>query len=718
MRCKPLALLLLAFANSVQADDSSRTIGFVRDVLPVLTKSGCNGGACHGSFQGRGGFRLSLYGFNPRADYEALVQEARGRRVQASSPAHSLILRKATGVMAHRGGKRFDTASESYAILQQWLLQGFTPPRADDAVVNRLELNAAELVLRPGEEYVLQVRAVWSDGKTTDITRWAMFDSTAEHVATIAAEPRIKASAPGRAAITVGFLGKVAALPVTVPYSVNVAAAPPRHNWIDDLVIAEWQKVRLEPAPLAQDSEFLRRVHLDLIGTLPTVDEARAFLQSTDPQRRTKLIDELLTRPVYVDYWALKWGDLLRTHRRWLGMKGLQSFQGWLKTALRENKSMDAFVRELLTAKGNLYANGPVAFYFVNPTLDELAETTAQVFLGIRLQCAKCHHHPFEAWSQDDYHGLAAFFARVERKDTGDGGSFGGAQSLRLAASGAVKHPTTGATVFPRLLGYAFDAKQEDERRALAEWITDKQNPYFARNIVNRYWGYLFGRGLVEPIDDVRATNPASHPALLDALARDFAAHQYDVKHLLRTLCNARVYQLASELAPKNDVEGVFFRCRQPRRLPAEVLLDAINQAAGVSETFPELPLGTRALALPDPAIVSTFLDLFGRPQRRTTCECERPNDPDLRQVLRLANGKEIHQKVIDPRGRIACLLKEGRTETAILDDLYLATLSRFPTPAERAAASELRRTAPTPSEGWEDLLWTLLNCTEFALNH
>lgn len=705
-------------------------VQFSRDVVPVLTKAGCNAGSCHGSFQGRGGFRLSLLGFDPHMDYDALVREARGRRILASAPAHSLILRKPTGAMAHGGGKRLTVDSAAYRILHDWITSGLPGPRTDDPRVVRLEVTPAEATLRPDQQANLKVQAVWSDGHRQDATAWALFETVNEPVAEVSAAGVVKALHAGRATITIRYLGQVAAVPITVPFvQTETARKPGRNNFVDDFILAEWKKVGMQPAPPASDAEFIRRVYLDLIGTLPTPEEVRRFLNSKEDNKRGRLIDSLLERPEYVDYWALKWSDLLRAHRRTLGEKGLHSFGGWLRQNLRENRPIDQFVRELLTAQGNLYTSGPVAFYYVDQTPEELAETTAQLFLGIRLQCAKCHHHPYEVWGQDDYYGLAAFFSRIQRKDTKEQGRYGGAQSVRLAAEGKLIHPVTGLEQPPRVLGQAPPATDSnDPRQGLAQWVTQKDNPYFARNIVNRYWGYLFGRGLVEPIDDLRSTNPATHPGLLDALAGDFVQQGYDLKHLLRTLCNSSAYQLAGEVAPQRDTDGMFFTHRRPRRLSAEVLLDAINQAAGTRESFDEngrgrfgvanvLP-GTRAIALPDPTVVSYFLDTFGRPKRTSTCECERSSQPDLSQVLHLINNDKIHEKVISSGSRVANLLKEKKSDAEIVDELYLAALARLPSARESEQIRQLLAESPSRKEGFEDLLWTLLNMAEFACNH
>ncbi len=690
---------------------------FARDVVPALTKLGCNAGNCHGSFKGRGEFRLSLLGFDPAADYDAIVVESRGRRVFTAAPDKSLLLMKGTGQIAHGGQKRMPVDSEAYRVVRDWIARGVR--RADWPTVTKLDVSAADITLKPGETRDLMVKATWSDGTTQDATKLALYETNREPVATVAATGRIEARGPGRAAITVRYMGQVAAVLTTVPFGAAQDFTFPAANLIDTHLVTEWKKLGLLPGKLSSDEDFLRRVSLDLIGTLPTPDEIRRFLADPDSKKRAKLIDALLDRAEYADYWSIKWSDLLRAHRKHLGEKGLASFNDWLRQSLRDNRSLDKLVRELLTAQGNLFTNGPAAFYFVDRLPDELGETTAQVFLGVRLQCAKCHHHPFEVWTQDDYHGMAAFFPRVKRKDTGENGQFGGAQSIRLDSEGTWKHPTTGKTVAPQVLGGKALKLDDpaDPRAALADWIVAKDNPYFARNVANRYWGYLFGRGLVESLDDIRATNPATFPALLDALAADFAKSNYDLKHLLRTVCNSRAYQLACDLKPARDADGEFVTHRRPRPMPAEALLDAVCDAPGVPEMFEKMPPGTRAIALPDPAVTSYFLDVFGRPRRISACECERGGRPDLTQVLHLMNGDALNKKITSEQGRIAKALAAKKTDDEVIEELYLATFSRKPTDADRKLVKAHLASAPSRREGLEDLLWALLNSAEFVFN-
>jgi hypothetical protein len=715
MRLVGLLVVPLLLATA-QADE----VDFVRDVVPALTKSGCNAGACHGSFQGRGGLRLSLLGFDPAADYRALAQEARGRRVFPAAPESSLLLRKATLAMPHGGGQRMTPESPAYRLLVTWIEQGLPPPRSD-LRLTAVQVTPTELLLKSsGAEAQLKLTATWSDGIVRDVTAWAQYELREQEIAEVSPAGLVRATGPGRVAVTIRYLDQVLAVPTSVPFGEQRPFEFVRQNQVDDLLASEWQKLGLVPGPLANDAEFLRRTSLDLIGTLPTVEETRRFLADTRPDKRSKLIDELLQRPEYVDYWSLKWSDLLRAHRRALGEKGLASFHGWLKQRMRENAGFDAIVRELIAAEGNLFTRGPVAYYFVDRTPEDLAETTAQLFLGVRLTCARCHHHPFEIWGQDDYYSLASFFTGVVRKDNREGGAYGGAQAIRMQAGPPMRHPNSGVELPPRALGWTPPVLEagSDVRKPLAQWLTRPDNERFAKTVVNRYWAAMFGRGLVHPVDDLSTSNPPVFPAVLDALSQDFVAHKYDLKHLLRTICNSRAYQLAGDPHTTSDREGKYFIHRTPLRLPAEVLLDAMNQSAGMFEAFTGLPEGTRAIALPDSNVDSYFLTTFGRPRRTSTCDCERMSRLDLAQVLHLANGEKLQAKLSAPEGRIAGLVKSGKPDGELVDELYLATLTRLPAADERGTALKFLAGVPNRQEALEDVLWALLNCPEFVMNH
>ena len=723
-------LLVSCLAGDVPADPTVAEVAgptlveFQRDVVPALTKAGCNVGACHGSFQGRGGLQLSLLGFDPAYDHDALVLSARGRRIARGRPEESLILRKASGQMPHGGGRRISADSAVYRILKTWIGDGVPGPVASAPQVVRIEAQPTEIAFpvvgTTAEPVQMTVTATWSDGSTQDVTPWALYDIRRSEIATISRSGLVMPAEAGRTFLTARYQGQVAAVPVTRPFAtVTEPVDFPSHNFIDELVKAEWQRLGLKPAPIASDTEFVRRPYLDLIGTLPTPDEVRAFLESNDPDKRTKLIDALLERREFVDFWSLRWSDLLRSHRRYVGDKGLASFHGWIRQSVRENTPLDQMARSLLTSQGNLFTSGPVAYYFIDEKPEDLAETTAQVFLGVRLQCTRCHHHPMETWAQEDYYGLAAFFTRLEAKDSGDQGRFGGGRSIR-AASKPLKQLAFAAE--PRIFGEtpADLTTAADPRSVLADWLTQPENPWFARNFANRYWAWLVGRGLVEPVDDFRATNPASNPALLDALAKHLAENRFNAKALIRTICTSRVYQLASEVNPTRDKDGTFFTHRVPRRISAEVLLDAVNQVCGTTETFPQMPAGTRAIALPDPTIPSDFLTTFGRPLRNSACECARGMSPDLSQALHLVNSPALQSRIAHADGRLTKLLKTHppeQNDTAITE-LYLAALARMPRSEELQTIQQLLAESTSRQEVFEDLLWTLLNMGEFVFNH
>ena len=711
--CITFAIVLVASSTAFAADTS---VDFVRDVVPTLTKAGCNNGACHGSFQGRGGFTLSLLGWDPAMDFDAIRRAGRGRRVDLASPANSLLLRKPTGAIAHGGGKRLNTDSTAYRIIHDFIAQGMPSPLADAPKITSLEVLPADLLLKPDGTSPIRVNAKWSDGSTRDVTAWALFDSRDTQACDVSRDGVVTAHRPGRSSVSVRYQGLVASVAVSTPYGspIETPDFKPR-NFIDGIVQKEWQRLGVKPAPCSSDAEFFRRAYLDLIGTLPTPDEAKKFLADTDANKRSKLVEELLERPEYVDHWSMKWSDLLRVHRRYVGDKGLGTFSGWIRRAVRENMPFDKLTRELLTAQGNLFAHGPVAFYFVDSKPEEFAETTAQVFLGVRLQCCRCHHHPFEVWAREDYFGLAAFFTRLEIRENGDKGRFGGLQTLRAVAEETKKLDFAAK---PRALGADAAPPSDDPRVALADWVTSKSNPYFARNFTNRIWSHLTGRGLVEPVDDLRATNPATYPALLDALAKNFADHGFDAKHLIRTICNSAVYQLASEIAPDRDRDASLLTHRKPRRLSAEVLLDAVNQATSFNESFVGNPPGTRAIALPDPTIPSPFLVIFGRPLRNNACDCSRETAPDLLQALHLLNNPEFQAKISGANGRLAKLLESKKTDAEAIEELYLATYSRKPSDREMQTVQKLIAGATNRKEALEDLFWTLLNTPEFSFNH
>jgi hypothetical protein len=696
-----------------------RAVSFRHEVEPVLTKLGCNQGACHGSQHGKGGFRLSLLGFEPEPDHTAIVKSAEGRRVTPFAPEESLLLLKPTLAVAHGGGRRMEADSDEYALIRLWLEQGAPGPGKDDPTVTRVEVLPNRRLMETDQEQRLVVLATLSDGTVRDVTAQARFDSLNDAVAKVDRDGLARTVGQGETNVMVRYQGHAAMSRLTVPFARDKPFTFAANNVLDEKAAAKWRELGLVPSDLCTDAEFLRRAMLDAIGTTPTPDEIEAFLSDTSPDKRARLVDRLLDRPEYVDFWALKWGDLLRVNSAKLGAQGMLAFNLWLRDSFRANKTIGAMVEELVTAQGSIYTNGPANYFRVASTPDDLAETTAQVFMGVRLQCAKCHHHPFESYGQDDYYGLAAYFVRIRTKASQEFGTFGRELVVYVTKTGDVRQPRSGQLMKPRPLNDAPADDPIDRRRALARWLSGPQNPWLAKNVVNRYWGYLMGKGLVNPIDDLRETNPPSNPELLDALASEFASSGFDLKALLRLIMTSRVYQLSALPNPDNRLDDTFFTHYRVKRLTAEQLLDAINAATGSAEKFKGQPLGVRAISLPDPSFPSYFLDTFGRPLRVQACECERSADPNLGQALHLMNGDLVNRKLADPNGRLSRMLKDPKlTDETLVRTLYLLTFNRPPTEAEVEAARPLIVDAPSRTLGAQDLFWGLLNSKEFLFNH
>lgn len=697
-------------------------VNFTMEVIPVLNKLGCNQGACHGAQYGRGGFKLSLLGFDPTYDYGEIVRSAEGRRVVLSDPERSILLAKPSLELEHGGGERMKKGSWEYNLLKAWLEDGAPAPTPQDPEVTRLEILPARRIMKPGEYQQLIVRAIWSNGRVDDVTALAQYDSLNDGLASVTASGLVQCLERGETYIMVRFCGQAGVFQVTSPYRDQIVSLDFQpNNYIDELLMQKWRSLGLTPSSLCSDAEFLRRIYLDTIGTLPTPEEIKSFLADNSPDKRQKAIDRVLNRPEFVDFWALKWGDLLRNNRDILQQKGMWSLHNWIRASLRDNKPLDQLVRELITAQGSTYAEGPANFYRLGRNPGEWAETASQVFLGIRVQCAQCHHHPFEKWGQDDYWGLAAFFARVGTKNSQEYGLFGRETVVYLRPTGEVSHPRKGGIVKPK----PFDGKPiqddgGDRRDKLAEWLTSPENPYFARNFANRFWGYFMGRGLVEPLDDMRATNPPTNPELLDALARDLVQHRFDVKQLMRTIMNSRAYQLSAEVTPGNavDKDNLYYARRTVRRLTAEQLADAIDYATGTQTKYQGLPLGTRAIQLPDSSVPSYLLDVLGRPPRVITCECERSLAPNLASALHLLNGDVVNQKIRQPGGRVDRLFQQKKPLPDIIEELYLVTLCRPPSPEEKQAVLQEIQQASNPRVAIEDLLWSLINSRGFLFNY
>ena len=706
-------------------------INFVEDVIPVLSKAGCNQGACHGAQFGQGGLKLSLFGFAPEQDHPAITRQHNQRRISTVRPADSLLLQKPLMAVAHEGGKRLHKGSADYATLTAWLAAGAPAPRNGDATIRQLTVTPIEQVYTAGQSQQLRVLAEYNDGSARDVTHLARYDSLGKGVAQVSQSGYITATGTGQTAIMIRYRGLAKVSLVVRPFATGaeLTGFEPR-NFIDEHIKTRWQTLGLEPSPDCSDEQFLRRAFLAAIGTLPTQERVEQFLDSNAPDKRTALVDELLgltgdtKRDIYVEqwsaYWAQKWGDILRNNRKQVGEIGMWAFANWIRASLRENKPVDQFVREMLLAQGSIYQYGQANYFKVASQPTDLAETTAQIFLGVRLQCARCHQHPFESYGQSDFYGLAAFFTRVSTKRSSDFGGFGGDTIVRVSSSGSIKHPRTGQVMQPTPLGQSplADIESRDLRRPLSHWLTARENPWFARNIVNRVWGSLMGVGLVEPVDDLRVTNPASHPELLDALAADFVDHGYDLRQLMRSIMVSRVFQLSSTATESNAADSRFYSHYIAKRLPAEVLLDAIDATCGTQERFSGVPLGTHAIELPDPNFSSYFLDTLGRPQRIVACECERTAEPNLAQVLQMANGELVHRKLTEEGGRIAKLIEQQLSNEQAVAQLYLVSLSRRPTELELAHCRSILASADNRSEGLQDILWAILNGREFVFNH
>jgi hypothetical protein len=701
---------------------------FANNVLPAMTKMGCNSGACHGAAAGKNGFKLTLRGYDPEVDYTVLTRQALGRRVNNMEPARSLVLLKPTLSLPHGGGKRFEVNSLEYEVLSSWIAAGAPPPSAADPEIRALEVLPKEANLAPGAEQRILVMAQFSDGHSEDVSRWAIYNSSDESVASVSTDGKVKMQGHGEAAVTVYYLSRVAAARVSVPFNNPVTAQSygkfKVENFIDELVLKKLKALRIPPSARATDAEFVRRAYLDAIGTPPRADEVNRFLADPRPDKRARLVDELLARPEYNDYWAYRWSDVLLVSSRKLPNKSMRAYYQFIRDSVEKNKPWDQFVREILTASGNSAENGAVNYFLVQKNPIDLAENTTQAFLGMRLTCARCHNHPLEKWTQKEYYGFANLFSRVGMKNNA-----GGDVTVFSSSAGDILHPRLLVPMAPRPLdGVPMTAgSDEDRRQYMARWLTSKENPYFAKVTVNRIWKNFLGRGLVEPADDVRATNPATNPELLSAVTREFTDHGFDVKHLIRTIMNSGTYQLSSQTNSSNAADDRYYSHYIIRRLPAEVILDAISQVTGVPQTFDGYPPGTRALQLPDTRVDSYFLTVFGRPDRIIASESERQQDPSLTQALHLINGETVNQKIINLSGISEAYMKLGMSGEMLLEHLYSSALSRTPTPAEKkeildafreAEALPVTATRNPKREFIEDTIWAVISSREFLFNH
>lgn len=709
---------------------------FRNDVMAVLSKAGCNQGTCHGNQNGKNGFKLSLRGEDPNHDWTALSHDMLGRRGNPYRAEDSLILLKATAAVPHEGGRRFAYDTPEYDILRRWLASGMPKDPPGTPNLTKLSVTPAEQVLvEPARQTQLRVRATFSDGTERDVTRLAVFEPS-NLLVSVTPDGLIERENWGEAAVLVRYLdqralAQVAFVPARAAFRWQDRG---EQNYIDRHVFAKLKTLRILPAPACSDAVFLRRAYLDALGILPTPVEARAFLQDSRPNRRALLIDALLERPEFADFWALKWSDVLHNEEKALDAKGVQVFHHWIRQCMAERKPLNEFARELIAARGSTYRQPAANFYRALRQPEARAEAVAQVFLGIRLQCAHCHNHPFERWTQNDYYSQVAFFSRIDyqilennRTDRLDKHEFIGEQVVWQNRTGDQAHPRTGAPVPPRFLDGPAATSTADRLQAIADWVADPDNPFFARTQANRIWYHLLGRGIVEPNDDFRASNPPANPALLEALARDLAEHQFDLRHLVRTIMNSQTYQLAAATNETNTDDEANFARALIRPLQAEQLLDALAQVNGVPAQFNGYPKGVRSGALAGLRTVrrreggretpaERFLKQFGKPERFLSCDCERSDDTTLGRAFQLISGALMNDMLATPNNRLGTLLAQGRSNSEIVDELFLATLCREAAPKEKQAALGFLADRSDRRAALEDLLWGLLNSKEFLL--
>ncbi len=727
-------LLVVVLAHCAHGDEPQQFVpDFRHDVIPVLTKRGCNSGGCHGKSTGQNGFKLSLLGFHGDKDHAAMVQEGRSRRVVTGAPGLSLLLRKATGEVPHGGGRRFATDSEDYRVLRQWIAAGAPGPRSDGPELARLEITPGRDVLTPNSQRQLSVVAHLSDGTTRDVTRRAVYETNNPEIADVDEAGLVRTqSAGGLFAVMVRFGEQIGVFEGTVPFrrTEGAATSQPKADLseIDRLLWQQWERLGIEPSLPAGDAEFIRRATIDICGTLPTPQEVTEFLADERPDKRARLIDRLLERPEYATHFALKWAAILKNRGRGYSTSkqraGTALFSAWIRDSIAENKPYDRFVAEILTATGSQQKNPPTIWYRSVRTPQDYVESIAQAFLGVRIQCAECHHHPAERWSQADYYGLAAVFARIGRKRGFADAEVPTNEIIYVKHKGEVRHPRSDEVMQPRALGGPVFANSafDDPRRGLATWMTATDNPFFARTMANRLWGHFMGRGIIHPIDDARSTNPPSNPALLDMLAQDFINSGYDVKHLIRTITGSRAYRLSSTPLPGNQQDHQNFARYYPRRLTAEVLLDGISQVLEVPTEFSggpgKFPAGTRAMDLPDENVPLNFLDVFGRPARTSSCECERSDEPALAQALEIVNSAEIQRKLTAETGYIAKLANSDGVHVDHVREMFLKTFARSPRDEELKIAVEFLESESDRAEAYRSLMWSLLATGEFMFNH
>lgn len=728
VKFKNRALEIPIRVTGFEAAHAPVPVSFLRDVLPALSRAGCNAGPCHAKPEGQAGFKLSVFSYEPKADYHEIIREGRGRRIFPAAPEESLLLKKATTTVPHEGGLRFEKDSETYQLLVRWMREGMTYSVTNEPALQRIEVFPKNRRYKKATMQRLLVQAHYSDGSVRDVTRLAAFESNDKEIAKVDERGVLTmGQLAGQGVIVARYMGFVADSQVLVPAERQLTeadfAALPRNNFIDEKAYENFRRLGLLPSEISTDAEFLRRAKLDAIGVMPTPEEVRAFLEDKAPEKRRRFIARVLDEPAYADYWANKWADLLRPNPDRVGVKSVFVLDQWLRDSFRQNKPYDQFVREILLAEGSNHRDGPAVIYRDRREPPELTTMFTQLFLGTRFECAKCHHHPNEKWSQEDFYQFAAYFGPVRQRGAGLSPPIsGGRETFYFSPGGkSVKHPVTGEAMTPRPPEGSAPAVTDDAdpRRSLADWLTAPENPFFARAAVNRVWAVFFGRGLVEPVDDFRISNPCVNPPLLDALAADFAAHGYDYKHLMRTIMESRLYQLSSTPNDSNLADTRNFSRAYRRRLPAEVLMDAINDLTGVPDTFSALPAGSRATQAWTYKIDSQLMDAFSRPNPSSDPPCERDQQMSVVQSLHLMNSKALQAKLGNNNGRASQLAASAKSAEEIIAELYLSTLSRPPSGEElEAALAPFRAGKVSRRVATEDVFWALLNSAEFVFNH
>lgn len=718
----------LALVN--ESMDVNLPINFANHIVPIFTKLGCNGGGCHGKSGGQNGFALSLLGFVPELDYQTLVKENRGRRLFPAAPDSSLLLLKATGIMAHAGGKRMEVDSDEYKLTRRWITSGTPYGKPEDPTVVKITVSPEHRILTRQNRQQFAVYAHYSDGSVQDVTQRAQFESNDQEIAIVDGAGLVRTlDLSGEAAIMARYQAQVAVFRATVPLGVKI----PEYAWtpktvVDNFTQKKWKELGIVPSDLSSDEQFIRRLSLDLTGTLPTPDQVKTFLADGDPQKRDKLVDRLLETKEFTYLFANKWADILRVKRRGQAdrAQGTFAFHEWIRQSIASDKPYDEFVREILGAVGDETASPTTVWYKELQNPEQFVDDTAQVFLGLRIACAQCHHHPYEKWSQDDYWGLAAFFGRVGRKNVAMPGAAQQVQRLVIfnKPTGAVTNKRTGAPAKIQALdGEPMEiAAEDDPRQKLADWMASPSNPFFARAVANRYWSHFFGRGIVDPIDDMRVTNPPSNPELLDALAKELVDNKFSLKHLIKVIVKSRTYQLSAIPNEFNKHDKQSFARFYPRRMSAEVLYDAVNQVTSAPSGFGGLPTDkfapNRAIMLPDENFPSYFLDVFGRPQRISACECERVSEANLAQALHLLNSQEIQDKLTRGNGRADLFAKDPRPDQEKVEEMFLWVFARRPSAEHLNVAMEhINRHAANKKLAYENLLWALINTKEFIFN-